>query len=377
MHVPPVNHIVDIASRVSTPLGLAGVIAAFLYVILRAIIALNIFPKLTTALAGTVVLTIINRLFVLALVATVLGFFGFVIQTVAAPAKQSHAGIELLSGKTLYDAAQMIVENDSQTVKFTECTDDVLATKVRGGPLNAATSKELLEQLQYRLVNPPKPVVYSVNHLPNKGIYEILCQVPLPTAAGDLNPTPAPSPVPVKEFTSSIGLKLRWVALLQIWVGQYEVTQAEFREVMGINPSLYQNDRGPVDKICLDTAKEFCKRLTVKDRAAGILKNDMIYRLPREDEFEAYFDGSNASEAVTSIYQPQVGTMKVGTFAPNRFGLYDVLGNVWEWMSDGTLRGACWDTANWRDVQVAYRLVPNPLYNCQNFGFRCVLSVEQ
>ena len=176
-----------------------------------------------------------------------------------------------------------------------------------------------------------------------------------------------------QEMVSSIGLKLRWVDP-RVWVGQYEVTQAEFQTVMGRNPSKYLDDKRPVDKICLSDAKEFCKRLTIKDRNARILKADMSYRLPYENEFEIYFDGADASEAVTSLFQPQHGTMEVGSSAPNRYGLYDVLGNVWEWMDNGVLRGGCWDTGEWRDAQVGYRLNPNPAYDCQNFGFRCVLA---
>jgi pimeloyl-ACP methyl ester carboxylesterase len=177
-----------------------------------------------------------------------------------------------------------------------------------------------------------------------------------------------------EEVVSSIGLKLHWVEPLQLWVGQYEVTQAEFRNVMGVNLSKYRDDNRTADKICLNDAKEFCRRLTLKDRNAGVIKSNISYRLPSESEFEVYFDGANVNEAVISLLEGQHGTKPVGSFAPNRYGLYDVLGNVWEWMENGTLRGACWDTAEWRDTQVGYRLVPNPLYDCQNFGFRCVLA---
>jgi len=68
----------DIASRISTPLGLAGFLAAAFFIIVRAIIAKNIFPTLTRQLSGDIIKLIIDRLFILSLVAMVLGFAGFV-----------------------------------------------------------------------------------------------------------------------------------------------------------------------------------------------------------------------------------------------------------------------------------------------------------
>jgi hypothetical protein len=71
--------IFEIASRVSTPLGLAGLFAAIIFFLIRQIISKNIFPELTKALSGDIIKLIIERLFVLSLIAMVLGFVGFVI----------------------------------------------------------------------------------------------------------------------------------------------------------------------------------------------------------------------------------------------------------------------------------------------------------
>lgn len=73
--------VLEIASRISTPLMLAGFLAGAFFLIAQQIIAKNIFPKLTKQLAGTIIVLIINRLFVLALVAMLLGFAGFVLVT--------------------------------------------------------------------------------------------------------------------------------------------------------------------------------------------------------------------------------------------------------------------------------------------------------
>ena len=73
--------VLDIATRVSTPLMLAGFLAAAFFLTLRQIIAKNIFPRLAQQLGGKILLVIINRLFVLALVAMILGFGGYILGT--------------------------------------------------------------------------------------------------------------------------------------------------------------------------------------------------------------------------------------------------------------------------------------------------------
>ena len=71
--------IMKIASSISTPLALSGLVAAIFFFILQKIVAKNIFPTLTKSLGAGILKLIIERLFVLALVAMVLGFAGYVI----------------------------------------------------------------------------------------------------------------------------------------------------------------------------------------------------------------------------------------------------------------------------------------------------------
>jgi hypothetical protein len=78
------QEIFEIASRISTPLALAGFIAAAFFFIVRSIVAKNIFPTLTKQLSGDIIKLIIDRMFVLSLVAMVLGFAGFVVTHSAA-----------------------------------------------------------------------------------------------------------------------------------------------------------------------------------------------------------------------------------------------------------------------------------------------------
>ncbi len=126
------------------------------------------------------------------------------------------------------------------------------------------------------------------------------------------------------------------------YIGKYEVTQAEWRRVMGTNPSVFQGskvrgngERHPVDNVTWADAQAFVRRLNVMDRTA-------TYRLPTEFEWEyAARAGSTAEpswdEIRQSAWQQDVDlgtTHPVGGKKPNGWGLYDTLGNVWEWVSD-------------------------------------------
>lgn len=123
------------------------------------------------------------------------------------------------------------------------------------------------------------------------------------------------------------------------YLGKYEVTQAQWRAVMGNNPSVFQGslvtddaDQHPVDNVTWDQAQAFVRRLNEMDPSAR-------YRLPTEFEWElAAYAGSDAEPTwAAARAQAATGTrstFRVGTKAPNAFGLYDMFGNVWEWTQD-------------------------------------------
>jgi len=79
------NKVFEIAANISTPLMLAGFIAAAFFLIIRQILKMKLFPKLNRLLAAAIIKLIIERLFILALVAMILGFVGFVLTVVAIP----------------------------------------------------------------------------------------------------------------------------------------------------------------------------------------------------------------------------------------------------------------------------------------------------
>ena len=126
------------------------------------------------------------------------------------------------------------------------------------------------------------------------------------------------------------------------WIGNYEVTQAEYQAVMGSNPSYFQGPLLPVVTVSWSQAVAYCDALTVQEAAAGRLPAGYEYRLPTEAEWEyccragtttewSVGDSLNCAQAnVGCENQPSA----VGSYLPNAWGLHDMHGNVWEWCLD-------------------------------------------
>ena len=128
------------------------------------------------------------------------------------------------------------------------------------------------------------------------------------------------------------------------YLGVYPVTQEEYQQVMGSNPSHFTGDpRLPVEMVSWEDAVEFCNQLSAlpEEQAAG-----RFYRLPTEAEWEyacragsrtVYSFGDSAeSLGDYAWYLGNSGrkTHPVGQKKPNAWGLYDMHGNVLEWCSD-------------------------------------------
>ena len=125
-------------------------------------------------------------------------------------------------------------------------------------------------------------------------------------------------------------------------IGKTEVTQGQWKAVMGSNPSYFSQcgDGCPVESVSWNDAQDFARRLSQK--------TGKQYRLPSEAEWEyAARAGSNAKWSFgDSEYQlgdyawfsadSQNKTQRVAQKRPNAFGLFDMHGNVWEWVQD------CW-----------------------------------
>ncbi len=137
-------------------------------------------------------------------------------------------------------------------------------------------------------------------------------------------------------------------------IGKYEVKQKNFQAVMGVNPSQHVGPDLPADSVAWDQARDYCKKMGL--------------RLPTEAEWEFAARAGSATEfnwgdTVTgkegnfcdsmcelNIREPRVSdgfkyTAPVGSFPPNANGLYDMAGNVNEWVQD------------WLDIEKNYYLV--------------------
>ena len=149
----------------------------------------------------------------------------------------------------------------------------------------------------------------------------------------------APLGVPSGDFTNAIGMRMVFLPWGQ-WAAKYETTQAEYEKIMAANPSMFKDPWRPVECVSWHEAVEFCRRLTELERNAGRLPPGFVYRLPTALEFEQMVAGASVENAIVSAYKAEWQTAGVGTAPPNRLGLYDVVGNVWEWCLDW------WDEAH-------------------------------
>jgi formylglycine-generating enzyme required for sulfatase activity len=250
---------------------------------------------------------------------------------------------------------------------------------------------------------------------------------------------------PAKEITNSVGTKLVLIPAGEFqmgslasdteaynnerpqhrvrlskpyYLGKYELTQREWKAVMGTEPwkgkpLVREGDDYPAVWISHGDAEEYCRRLSAlpAERAAG-----RVYRLPTEAEWERGCRGGN--QALTKYHfgdsKADLGKYAwydknaydigdkyahpVGQKLENGYGLHDMHGNVWEWCSDwyaadnyGTsaasgpdptgpsegslwvVRGGCWSNAA-AFCRSAFRYGNEPSLRGDGFGFRLALS---
>jgi formylglycine-generating enzyme required for sulfatase activity len=148
---------------------------------------------------------------------------------------------------------------------------------------------------------------------------------------------------PVKTFVS------------HYWLGKYEVTQSEWKQVMKTEPWKNQEftKEGadyPATWVTWDDATEFCRRLTEQDRQGGRLSNNWEYTLPTEAQWERacrartetmFSFGDDASKLGDYAWfwdnaqnSGEPYAHRVGQKKPNPWGFCDMYGNVWEWCRD-------------------------------------------
>ena len=183
------------------------------------------------------------------------------------------------------------------------------------------------------------------------------------------------------------------------YMGKYEVTQKEWKAVMGDNPSRFKGDKLPVEQVSWNDIQEFIKKLNQKEGGTK-------YRLPTEAEWEYAARAGSNSKWSFGDNESQLGdyawygsnsnsqTHPVGQKKPNKYGLYDVHGNVWEWVQDWydsnyyssspktdskgpssgsyrVFRGGSWDYSA-VSARSAYRYITGPVSRRGIIGFRLV-----
>jgi len=192
------------------------------------------------------------------------------------------------------------------------------------------------------------------------------------------------------------------VCVDDFYIGKYEVTQKQWKEIMGNYPSKFKCDDCPVEQVSWDDVQDFIRKLNSK--------TGNNYRLPTEAEWEYAARGGDQSRGYIYSGSNTIGdvawyngnsgskTHAAGTKKANELGIYDMSGNVWEWCSDWygadyygksptnnpagpttgsyrVLRGGSWDLIA-TYCRMAIRGWRRPGGNDKILGFRLALSLE-
>jgi formylglycine-generating enzyme required for sulfatase activity len=203
------------------------------------------------------------------------------------------------------------------------------------------------------------------------------------------------------------------VTVRSFYMGTYEVTQTDYSRVMGGNPSAAKGNNLPVEKVQWFDAIKYCNALSQREGLvpAYRMQGDQVtwnrnadgYRLPTEAEWEyAYRAGSASVYPWGNSVNPSIAnydlkkSTPVGSYRANRFGLYDMAGNVWEWCWDwdgsydngsvvdpagpetGTrkiTRGGGFNAQGVQNLRAAYRGRDYPARSDNDVGFRIVRPV--
>jgi formylglycine-generating enzyme required for sulfatase activity len=196
----------------------------------------------------------------------------------------------------------------------------------------------------------------------------------------------------------------------EFYIARYEVPQNLWEAVMGSNPSRWKGKRNSVELLSFDEAVEFCEKATRLMRAAKLITEKQVIRLPSEAEWEyvaragttTQYSFGDYDEAQLKAHAWYTGNAAgndppVGAKKPNPWGLYDIHGYLWEWCSDtwhddykeAPTDGSAWTkggddkrrvarSGSWKDkadkLTSAYRQGFDRKTRDDAVGLRCVLA---
>jgi hypothetical protein len=195
---------------------------------------------------------------------------------------------------------------------------------------------------------------------------------------------PAPPAEGWSKWHKTDALVLRKVG--NFWIGIFEVTQKQWQNIMGKNPSHFSSSpdspQRPVEEVSWNDAIKFCQVLSGQSR----ITPDLLFTLPMESQWELAARGGANHEYSGSNNLDEVGwygsnsgnqTHVVGTKKPNGYGIYDMSGNVWEWCLDKTFGRRAFRGGSWyyyaSYCSVSYRFANDPDFRSNYLGFRVVL----
>jgi len=186
------------------------------------------------------------------------------------------------------------------------------------------------------------------------------------------------------------------------YMGVYEVTQEQYEQIKGKNPSSIKGAKNPVDTVFWDEAVDFCKELSRKTGKRVSLPTEAQWEYACRAGSKTRFCFGDADSGLGGYawYSSNSAskTRPVGGKKPNAFGLFDMHGNVWEWCSDWydsgyyanvrnvdpagpdsgaarILRGGCWG-GNPQLCRSASRFRHSPDGRGYDFGFRVAVEVK-
>ena len=185
------------------------------------------------------------------------------------------------------------------------------------------------------------------------------------------------------------------VTLDSYYIGETEITQAQWRAIMGSNPSGYTGDNRPVEMVSWEDAQKFCKKLSELTGKKYVLPTEAQWEYAARggNKSKGYtYSGSNNIDEVAKHAPSSSGHSNVKSKKPNELGIYDMSGNVWEWCSDWygsysssaqtnpqgptsgiyrVLRGGSWNDYS-SGCRVVSRDYYRPSFRGYNYGFRVV-----